>query len=106
MGLRLGAGAVLTFPVPGRWELSLGVQELSWVPTVVVDGSLKLARHSIERFQGKNGSMSVGALPPDAAQLSRYHNSHSRGLRPHNFNVAVSENIIVAKRPLHSAPEP
>jgi hypothetical protein len=32
------------------------------------------------RFQGRNGWMSSGALPPATAQFSKYHVSHRRGL--------------------------
>ncbi len=50
--------------------------------------------------------MSSGAFPPAAAQLSKYHVSHSRGLIFQWASVANSENIVAAKRPLHKEPEP
>src|SRR5271168_3839373 len=63
-------------------------------------------RCSADRFQGRNGSMSAGALPPASAQLCKYHVSHKRGLSFPKRNVANSENSMAAKRPLHNAPEP
>ena len=48
----------------------------------------------------------VGALPPAAAHDSKYHVSQSRGLIFQSFNVSKMENIIIARRPAHSAPEP
>ena len=50
--------------------------------------------------------MSLGALPPAAAQLSKYHKSHSRRLIFQCASVANSENIIAASRPLHNEREP
>ena len=50
--------------------------------------------------------MSVGVLPPNAAQLCKYHSSHRRGLICQSFKVANSENNAAAKRPLHNEPEP
>ena len=55
------------------------------------------ARRSAERFHGKNGWMSSGALPPAAAQLSKYHVSHNRGLRFQWASVAISENMAAAR---------
>jgi putative transposase len=49
--------------------------------------------------------MSSGAFPPDAAQLSKYHVSHRRGLSFQWASVATIENIAAASRPLHRAPE-
>ena len=69
-------------------------------------GTVNSARRSAERFQGRNGRMSSGALPPAAAQLSKYHVSQRRGLSFQWASVAKSENIVAAKRPLHSEPEP
>ena len=69
--------------------------------TGAVDRIANAARRSAERFQGKNGSMSSGAFPPAAAQLSKYHASHSRGLSFQWVSVANSENIVAANRPLH-----
>ena len=40
----------------------------------------------------KNGWMSVGTLPPAAAQCSKYHVSHFRGLSFHSANVGKIEN--------------
>ena len=75
-----------------------------------VDGdvarSANATRRSGERFQGKNGWMSSGAFPPAAAQLSKYHVSHNRGLIFQWASVANSENIVAASRPLHKEPEP
>jgi hypothetical protein len=51
------------------------------------------ARRSAERFQGKNGWMSAGSLPPAAAQLSKYHVSHNRGL------IFQWESVSVATEP-------
>jgi hypothetical protein len=69
----------------------------------VVDGdvacSANSARRSEERFQGRNGRMSWGALPPAAAQLAKYHVSHNRGLIFQCASVANSENIIAASFP-------
>ena len=59
-----------------------------------------------ERFQGKNAWMSSGAFPPAAAQLSKYHVSHNRGLLFQCASVADSENIAAASRPLHNEPDP
>ena len=67
-----------------------------------MDRIANAARRSAERFQGKNGSMSSGAFPPAAAQLSKYHASHSRGLSFQCVTVANSENIVAASRPLYS----
>ena len=64
------------------------------------------ARRSAERFQGRNGRMSLGAFPPAAAQLPKYHVNHSRGLSFPWASVANSENIAAANRPLHREPEP
>ena len=64
------------------------------------------ARRSLERFQGKNGWMSSGVFPPAAAQLSKYHVSHCRGLTFPWASVAKRENIAAANRPLHNEPEP
>jgi hypothetical protein len=50
--------------------------------------------------------MSEGALPPEVAEVFRYHNSQDRGLMFQCFRVAKIENIIADKRPLHRAPEP
>src|SRR6266481_4031425 len=59
-----------------------------------------------ERFQGKKGRMSSGALPPAAAHFSRNACSQVRGFHPHICTVAMIENIMAARRPLHSAAEP
>ena len=72
----------------------------------VVVGMANAAPQSAERFQGKNGSMSAGAFPPAAAQLSKYHVSQRRGLSSQRASVANSENIAAARRPLHGEPEP
>jgi hypothetical protein len=50
--------------------------------------------------------MSWGAFPPAAAQLSKYHVSHNRGLSFQRRSVAKSKNIVAANRPLHKEPEP
>jgi hypothetical protein len=63
------------------------------------------ARRSAERFQGRNGQMSLGVFPPAAAQLSKYHVNHGRGLSQW-ASVANGENITAAGRPLHGEPEP
>src|SRR5208282_309619 len=72
----------------------------------VVFGTPSANRRSSERFQGRNGWISSGAFPPAAAQPSKYHISHRRGLSFQRTSVAKSENIIAAKRPLHKEPEP
>ena len=75
-----------------------------------VDGDVlrpaNVASRSGERFQGKNCWMSSGDFPPAAAQLSKYHVSHNRGLICKRASVANNENIVAASRPLHKAPEP
>ena len=63
-------------------------------------------RRSEERFQGKNGWMSSGDFPPAAAQLSKYHVNHNRGLIFQWASVAKSESVAAASRPLHNEPEP
>lgn len=63
-------------------------------------------RRSSERFQGQNGWMSAGGLPPAVAQLSKYQVSHDRGLIFQWAKVANRENIVAASRPLHREPEP
>ena len=80
-------------------------QEVSAVGGVVVR-SANAACRSGERFHGKNGWMSSGAFPPAAAQLSKYHVSHKRGLIFQWASVANSENIAAASRPLQRDPEP
>ena len=76
----------------------------------VVDGdaacSANATRRSGERFQGKNCWMSSGDFPPAAAQLSKYHVNHNRGLIFQCASVANSENIAAASRPLQRDPEP
>ena len=47
--------------------------------------------------------MSVGTLPPAAAQCSKYHVSHFRGLSFHIDNVAKIENIAAAVAQLRQA---
>jgi len=75
-----------------------------------VDGSAACSanatRRSGERFQGKNCRMSSGAFPPAAAQFSKYHVSHNRGLIFQWASVANSENIAADSRPLQREPEP
>src|SRR3989304_4203301 len=53
-------------------------QEVSWAQGAVARAA-SVQRRSSERFQGKNGSISSGAFPPAAAQLSKYHVSHTPG---------------------------
>ena len=64
------------------------------------------AQRVSDRFQGKKDSGWSGALPPAAAQASKYQRSHVLGLIFQRARVAKIENIIIAKRPAHSDPEP
>ena len=80
-------------------------QEVLWAAGAVT-GAPNADRRSPEKFHGKNGWISSGTLPPAAAQLSKYHVSHSRGLSFQWASVAKSENIVAANWPLHSEPEP
>src|SRR5208337_282537 len=68
--------------------------------------SPRLFFFSALRFHGKNGWMSLGTLPPAAAQCSKYHVSHFRGLSFHSANVAKIENNAAISCPLQSDPEP
>ncbi len=58
------------------------------------------------KFHGKKDEVVSAALPPFAAQASKYHSNHVRGLIFQRTSVAKIENIIVAKRPDHSDPLP
>ena len=62
----------------------------------VMPGSPSSFFFSSLRFHGKNGWMSSGTLPPAAAQCSKYHVSHFRGLSFHSDNVAKIENNAAA----------
>ena len=66
--------------------------ELGSVIPLGESGFPRLFFFSALRFHGKNGWMSVGTLPPAAAQCSKYHVSHFRGLSFHSANVAKIEN--------------
>jgi hypothetical protein len=48
------------------------------------------------RFHGRNRWMSEGTLPPAAAQHSKYHVSHFRGLSSHTANVPKIKNAAAA----------
>ena len=58
--------------------------ELGRVVPLGSPDSTRLFFFSALRFHGKNGWMSVGTLPPAAAQCSKYHVSHFRGLSFHS----------------------
>ena len=48
----------------------------------------------------------VWGLATSGVHDSKYHVSQSRGLIFQSFNVSKMENITIARRPAHSAPEP
>ena len=77
-------------------------------------GSPRLFLFSALRFHGKNGWMSVGTLPPAAAQCSKYHVSHFRGLsfhmptwpRSRTTPPSVDHSRVTPSRRSSSAPPP
>ena len=64
------------------------------------------AKRAFGKFHGKKDAGLSAARPPFAAQASKYHSNHVRGLIFQRTRVAKIENIIVAKRPDHSDPLP
>ena len=76
-------------------ERSASGVKTCWVRKGNEAGAPTATRRSPDRFQGKKGWMSSGALPPAAAPLSRYPVSQQRGLSYQWARVADKENMAV-----------